>query len=194
MADSQKRADSKRLICQMLNLTERRVEQLAADGVLPRPDTGEPWNVAVCVRKYIDFRFESAPADSDAAKYLKTKIDLNTTKRYEIQMTIAERQHQLVHVSVARKAFSELTRKLADAIESLPDDLERSLNNIDAGMMSLIRARCDAHREEHFRASVEHLRAMEHQSAPVVTGKQSIDIAAEAPKRKRGRPPSTAHV
>jgi len=127
-------------IAKLFNLTERRVQQLAKDGVIPKANKGK-YELVSCVQGYIHYLQEramgkdSAPQDTytERARLLKaqadkTELEVGTLKGNLLQIEQVE-SSWLTMVTSCRSRLLTIPSKSAHQIAALkePQEIERFL-------------------------------------------------------------------
>lgn len=129
------------VIAKLLDLTERRVQQLGRDGVIPKAERGR-YDLVGAVQGYVRYlrdqasRNQGGPADfgAERARLIKAKADL-------AEMEAAQRRDELLPAAAVEDAWTEVLARLRARLLVLPDRLapvvfeETSI----AGARSLIR-------------------------------------------------------
>lgn len=128
------------VIARFLNLTERRVQQLARDGIIPKPEKGK-YDLVRCVQRYVHYLQERAygsgetPSDTyqERARLIKaqadkTELEVATLKSELVPVDVVE-SDWLSHVSSCRSRLLAIPSKSAFQIATLkePDEIERFL-------------------------------------------------------------------
>lgn len=130
------------VIARFLNLTERRVQQLARDGIIPKPEKGK-YDLVRCVQRYVQYLQERAYGSADTphdthlerARLIKAQAD-------KTELEVAQMRGQLVpieiiehdwmqHVSACRMRMLAIPSKCAFQITALkePAEIERFLKH-----------------------------------------------------------------
>jgi phage terminase Nu1 subunit (DNA packaging protein) len=115
-------------VAALFNLSDRRVQQLAKDGIIPKAERGR-YNLAGCVRGYIAFLQKSV----DAAKAKAAQpviVDLQrerarkTAAEAELaELEVAKARGEWVAVSDFRQALQNVLEKEMARLRSLPIQL-----------------------------------------------------------------------
>jgi phage terminase Nu1 subunit (DNA packaging protein) len=120
-------------VAKLFNLSERRVQQLASQGVIPKPEKGQ-YNLLAAMRGYVLFlqqRGERQPlARSESAALERMRLRLMTA-----QVDRLEHDNQVLHAewieaSVVREAFQEVGATFTACVDALPGRLAFELTNI----------------------------------------------------------------
>ena len=129
------------VIARLLDLTERRVQQLAREGVIPRADRGQ-YDLVGAVRGYVRFlREQAARAETGApdlgaerARLVKAKADL-------AEMEARARRRDLLPAAEVEDAWTAILATLRARLLTLPDRLAPLVNEETtlAGSRALIR-------------------------------------------------------
>lgn len=115
-------------VASILNLTPRRIQQLAKDGVLPKPERGR-YNLVGCVRGYIAF-LQKAVDTAKAKSAQPVIVDLQrerarkTAAEAELaELDVAKARGEWVAVSEFRRALQNVLEKEMARLRSLPIQL-----------------------------------------------------------------------
>lgn len=114
-------------LAQFLDLTERRVQQLVVDGIIPKPED-KKYRFLECVRGYNGYLQQCAAgkAVSDEAKEKQSaQIGLLQAQRDSAQLALDSKRGALVPAEAVRSATVQLVRVLSEGADSLADVLER---------------------------------------------------------------------
>lgn len=175
------------VIARFLNLTERRIQQLARDGIIPKPDKGK-YDLVRCVQQYVQYLQERAYGSGDTphdthlerARLIKAQADkteLEVAAMREQVVTIEMVEHDwMKHVSACRMRILGIPSKSAFQIATLkePAEIENFLK----------------------RAIYEALSELTHDDdelpEPEAESKKSVDTPTGADSKPVGRPKSKA--
>ena len=127
-----------------LELTERRVQQLAADGVIPAGEGGQYWFL-ISLKGYVSFLQQAAAgkAGSEEGKEKqRAQIALLQAQRDTAQMVLDEKRGALIPVDAVRSATVQLLKVLTEGADSLPDLLERK-TGITGVIVAAVNDVCD---------------------------------------------------
>jgi len=108
-------------MAKLFNVTERRVQQLASDGIIPRADRGR-YHIIESVMGYVKFLQERAYGKSatvqdshyERTRYLKSKADLT-------ELELAERAGKLVDADDVRKLNFKNARLTRNNLQTVAD-------------------------------------------------------------------------
>ncbi len=130
------------VIARFLNLTERRVQQLARDGIIPKPEKGK-YDLVRCVQQYVhylqDRAFGSGVSAQDThherarlikAQADKTELEVATMRNQLVAIESVETDW-LQHISACRMRLLALPTKTAFQIAVMqePTEIERFLKH-----------------------------------------------------------------
>lgn len=104
----------------LLDLTERRVQQLAREGVIPKASHGR-YPVAGAVRGYIGYLREEVRRSTETA----AGAALKATRQAEIELRMAERQRELVPADELIAVTQLIVGTLISRISGLPAQFTR---------------------------------------------------------------------
>lgn len=132
---------SAKVIARLLNISERRLQQLAREGIVPRASRGK-YPMAGCVRGYIKYLQEgggcgSVSADPDQLNpfmrraYYQGELD---------KLKLQQERHELVPRIEAEQEMAALLKIAGECFDTLPDVLER-----DCGLTPKALARMENH-------------------------------------------------
>lgn len=114
-------------LAQYLDLTERRIQQLVTEGVIPKPDAKQ-YRFLECVKGYNAYLQQCAAgkAVSDEAKEKQNaQIGLLQAQRDSAQMELDKKRGALIPADEVRSGVVKLVRVLSEGADGLPDILER---------------------------------------------------------------------
>jgi phage terminase Nu1 subunit (DNA packaging protein) len=114
-------------LAQYLDLTERRVQQLVNEGVIPKPEA-KLYRFLECVKGYNAYLQQCAAgkAVSDEAKEKQSaQIGLLQAQRDSAQMELDKKRGALIPADQVREGVVKLVRILSEGADGLPDMLER---------------------------------------------------------------------
>lgn len=114
-------------LAQYLDLTERRVQQLVVEGVIPKPDAKQ-YRFLESVKGYNAYLQQCAAgkAVSDEAKEKQSaQIGLLQAQRDSAQLALDVKRGALVPAELVRASTVQLVRVLSEGADSLADALER---------------------------------------------------------------------
>jgi phage terminase Nu1 subunit (DNA packaging protein) len=185
------------VIARFLNLTERRVQQLARDGIIPKAEKGK-YDLVRCVQQYVRYLQDRAYGNADAprdthherARLIKAQAD-------KTELEVAALRNQLIpietiehdwmqQVSACRMRLLAIPSKSAFQIAALkqPTEIERFLKAAIYEALSEL-----AHDEPLPEADAE--------SAPSVDAAAGVDrkpVGGRKPKTKPGSKRRTRKV
>lgn len=102
----------------LLGLTDRRVQQLAKEGYIPKPSRGM-YPLVGAVQGYIRFLRDEARKGSQAENGLKA------TRQAEIEMRMAEKRRDLVARAEANAAMDEVVGEINEQFGGFPARVTR---------------------------------------------------------------------
>ncbi len=73
-----------KFLAEILGLSERRVNQIASEGIVFKKEEDGKFNIPLCVQKY--FKEKYAPEESDVVKKLKWEAELKKLKAEEAEL------------------------------------------------------------------------------------------------------------
>lgn len=111
-------------VAKMLNLTPRRVQQLAAEGVLPKPSRGR-YDLAGCVRAYITSLQEQV-----------RRAGVPGTSRQEPGVADADRRERLARAALAEMKAAEM-RGASVLKSAYRDELRLVAQRLRAGILGM---------------------------------------------------------
>lgn len=180
-------------LAKYLGLTERRIQQLAADGEIPSGKDGKYW-LLESTKGYLAYLQKAAQGkavsdDGKAKQAMQIQVLQNT--RDKGQMELDKERGLLLPIDRVRESTVRLLKVLTEGADSLPDMLERKAGASGA-VLNAVNEVCDGWRLRLFVRATEILGgevagAFE---APVArTETPEAEVVAEVPaKKKRGRP------
>ena len=119
-------------IAELINLTPRRIQQLAKDGVIPKPKRGL-YDAGLTIRAYVEFLQKAtegrAPdATSAAVKVQKSRLLEAQARRAELETAKAE--GKMLDVNDVQQVFNEMATVVASGLEALPGRVAGELATI----------------------------------------------------------------
>lgn len=130
------------VIARFLNLTERRVQQLARDGIIPKPEKGK-YDLVRCVQQYVQYLQDRAYGSGvsaqdthhERARLIKAQADKTelevATMRNQLVAIESVETDWLQHISACRMRLLALPTKTAFQIAVMqePAEIERFLKH-----------------------------------------------------------------
>lgn len=116
------------IVAKFLNLTPRRVQQLAADGVIPRGERGK-YHLVGAIRGYIKFlqeRIEARAGEDGGLHDERTR--LARLQSDEIEMRLLERRGQLVNATQFEEAVGQAVMSTRAELLARDDKLKGELD------------------------------------------------------------------
>jgi len=126
-------------ISKLLKLSDRRVQQLAKDGVLPKASRGE-YDSIRCVHGYIDYLKNINGQDGSPHDFLLHRNRLTKAKADLTEMEKAKTQGELIPKSEIRNTWLQLMSLLKSKLLSIPNKAAPYLvttNNINEAKLIL---------------------------------------------------------
>lgn len=105
-------------IARLLTITDRRVQQLAKEGYIPKPSRGM-YSLVGAVQGYIRFLRDEQRKGSQAENGLKA------TRQAEIEMRMAEKRRDLVSRSEANAAMDQVVGEINEQFGGFPARVTR---------------------------------------------------------------------
>ncbi len=178
------------VIARFLNLTERRVQQLARDGIIPKAEKGK-YDLVRCVQQYVRYLQERAYGSGDTAQdSYHERARLIKAQADKTELEVAEMRGQLMpieiiendwmqHVSSCRMRLLAIPSKSAFQIASLkePAQIERFLKAAIYEALSEL-----AHDDD----AVSEPEAESPASVDAAAGTDGKPVGGRAPKTKPG--------
>lgn len=143
------------VLAKLLNITERRLQQLAREGIIPKSNHGK-YPLAGVIRGYVIYLQNAgvnAEGNVDPEKLEPFKRKAWYQGEHDKLRLQIERSELLTSLDV-EQTFGATFKLVADFLDTLPDILERDCG-ANAAMITLIEKRLDKLREELFRAIME---------------------------------------
>ena len=107
-------------IAKLLKLTERRVQQLAKDDIIPKAERGK-YDLISSVHGYIDFLKAKAGGDFTAEDVIKNK---NKLMKAKAEIAVIEKQKatgELIPKEEVKRTWLELVQKVKQKLLSIPN-------------------------------------------------------------------------
>lgn len=109
------------VIARLLDLTERRVQQLGRDGVVPKPERGR-YDLIGAVRGYVRYLREQVSHNAGgAADFGAERIRLIKAKADLAEMEAAKMRGDLVAAAAVEQAWTDILARLRARLLVLPD-------------------------------------------------------------------------
>jgi hypothetical protein len=113
------------VIARLLNITERRLQQLAREGIVPKSSRGK-YPLAGCIRGYIRFLQES---DGDADNQNPDRMEPFKRKAFyqaeHEKLMLQVKAGDLLSRAEVEAQITHLFARVSDFLDALPDRLER---------------------------------------------------------------------
>lgn len=119
------------MIARLLDLTERRVQQLSREGVIPKAERGR-YELVGAVRGYVRYLRELAlKADLGTADYGAERARLVKARADLAEMEAAQRRGELVPAEEVQEAWRDIVARLRARILVIPDKIAPQLHETD---------------------------------------------------------------
>ena len=107
-------------ISKLLKLSERRVQQLAKDNIIPKAERGK-YDLVSSVHGYIDFLKAKAGGDFTAEEVLKNKNKLLKAKAEIAEIEKMKATGELIPKEEVKRTWLELVHKIKQKLLSIPN-------------------------------------------------------------------------
>ena len=107
-------------IAKLLKLSERRVQQLAKDNIIPKAERGK-YDLVSSVHGYIDFLKAKAGGDFTAEEVLKNKNKLLKAKAEIAEIEKQRATGELIPKEEVKRTWLELVHKIKQKLLSIPN-------------------------------------------------------------------------
>ena len=107
-------------IAKLLKLSERRVQQLAKDNIIPKAERGK-YDLVSSVHGYIDFLKAKAGGDFTAEEVLKNKNKLLKAKAEIAEIEKQRATGELIPKEEVKRTWLELIHKIKQKLLSIPN-------------------------------------------------------------------------
>ena len=107
-------------IAKLLKLSERRIQQLAKEGVIPKAERGK-YDLVNSVHGYIDYLKAKAGGEFTAEEVLKNKNKLLKAKAELAEIDKMKASGELIPKEEVKKSWLELVHKLKQKLLSIPN-------------------------------------------------------------------------
>jgi len=107
-------------IAKLLKLSERRVQQLAKDNIIPKAERGK-YDLVSSVHGYIDFLKAKAGGDFTAEEVLKNKNKLLKAKAEIAEIEKKKATGELIPKEEVKRTWLELVHKIKQKLLSIPN-------------------------------------------------------------------------
>jgi phage terminase Nu1 subunit (DNA packaging protein) len=133
-------------VAKLLLLTERRVQQLTREGVLPRADRGR-YELAPVVQAYVRYlRDRALPGEAEGVSedFQKARARRTAAEANMAEMRAAEARGELIPAQDVREVLTSVLGRVRSKLLSLPAKLAPQMVNLGSVV----------HAEEHIRGAV----------------------------------------
>ena len=107
-------------ISKLLKLSERRIQQLAKDNIIPKAERGK-YDLVSSVHGYIDFLKAKAGGDFTAEEVLKNKNKLLKAKAELAEIEKMKATGELIPKEEVKRTWLELVQKVKQKLLSIPN-------------------------------------------------------------------------
>ena len=107
-------------ISKLLKLSERRIQQLAKDNIIPKAERGK-YDLVSSVHGYIDFLKAKAGGDFTAEEVLKNKNKLLKAKAEIAEIEKQRATGELIPKEEVKRTWLELVHKIKQKLLSIPN-------------------------------------------------------------------------
>ena len=107
-------------ISKLLKLSERRVQQLAKDNIIPKAERGK-YDLVSSIHGYIDFLKAKAGGDFTAEEVLKNKNKLLKAKAEIAEIEKKKATGELIPKEEVKRTWLELVHKIKQKLLSMPN-------------------------------------------------------------------------
>ena len=107
-------------IAKLLKLTERRVQQLAKDGIIPKAERGK-YDLVSSVHGYVDFLKAKAGGEFTAEEVIKNKNKLIKAKAELAEIEKMKATSELIPQEEVKRTWLELVQKVKQKLLSIPN-------------------------------------------------------------------------
>jgi phage terminase Nu1 subunit (DNA packaging protein) len=182
-----------------LDITERRVQQLAADREIPPSESGQYLLLesAKCYIAYLQQAAQGKAVSDDGKEKQRAQTDLLKIQRDKAQMDYDIKRGALITGDEHRAVSVKLVTILSEGANSLPDLIERK-TGVTGAVVDAVSKVCDQWRMNLYEQAVTMLGGTAEQDIELpTTTDRSADTAVpieldpvidEPPQKKRGRP------
>ena len=179
-------------LSEWIGLTQRRIQQMVADGLLPAPTDGK-YDLQRCVMarvKYLETLAAGKATDEldDQKKRMQIELQRQQHEKYRLDaeralLDLEKKKSNLAEVSQVRDEFVRLVRVLTEGADGLPDVIEHT-TGAPADVISKIADQVDRWRIDMYRMAAE--------AFVVEADRPTEDHQVQdkpAGEKRRGRPP-----
>ena len=107
-------------ISKLLKLSERRIQQLAKDNIIPKAERGK-YDLVSSVHGYVDFLKAKAGGDFTAEEVLKNKNKLLKAKAEIAEIEKMKATGELISKEEVKRTWLELVHKIKQKLLSIPN-------------------------------------------------------------------------
>ena len=120
-------------IAKLLNLTERRIQQLAKDGVIPKPEHGQ-YDLIGSVQGYIAYlKNKSLLNNTNSYEERRLRIRLLSAKAEKAEIEIRMKRDELIPDHIAFDLIEEMNLAIRARLLVLPNKMSPLLTNRTTG-------------------------------------------------------------
>ncbi len=106
-------------IANLWNLTERRIQQLAKDGIIPKADRGK-YDLVACTRAYISYLRDRAEGSAgDGASYHEHRSSLTAAKAEREALGLAKLKGEVLPFEDVQLVINEMMAVLTSSMDGL---------------------------------------------------------------------------
>lgn len=178
------------LLATYWSLTDRRIQQLAAEGEIPPGEDGKYWLLA-STKGYLAYLQKAAQGKAvsdDGKRKQGVQIELLQAQRDSVQMELEKKRGLLLPIDQVRDGTVRMLKVLTEGADSLPDLLERK-TGANGTVLNAVNEVCDQWRLRLFERATELLGGAVAMGvdAPVARV-EATAVTAEEPKAAKKRP------
>lgn len=126
------------VLAKLLNLTERRLQQLAKEGVIPRQERGK-YPLIGCVNGYVKFLQDKLAGSGDARDLSSERAKLARIQSEHTELRVKQLRGELVPAAAAVHVLEALASAMKTRLTSMPYVLKQRHPEVSAGVVSEIR-------------------------------------------------------
>lgn len=125
------------MLARLLNLTPRRIQQLAAEGVIPKDERGK-YLLIPAVQQYVKYLQEKVGGGSGVADLSSQRARLAKEQADKIERENAVRNGQLIPADQYVRALADVSNQAIPILESMPGELRLRHPSIETAVLKTV--------------------------------------------------------
>lgn len=134
-----------RVIAQLLNISERRLQQLAKEGIVPKSGRGR-YPLAGCIRGYVTYLQEQVDGGKDVIDYRQEKARGERVKAERMEFDLAVKRREYAPISMLEEVLDRVSSAAAARLDAITSRLHQRYPSMKATHLSAIKTEIAAAR------------------------------------------------